>query len=129
MKFTFPSKSAGDMFRSVSFLRGTREYRLASKAVIGQLVIGTAFILWYWRYLPPEIPLWYSKPWGDERLASPFFLFLPLLTAVFFYMINIITVSRHANEHPIFARVLFLVSALVSITSAIIVIRIVTLIS
>ncbi len=129
MKFTLPSKSASDMLQTISSLRGTREYRLASIAVMGQFVIGTMFILWYWRFLPPQVPLWYSQPWGEERLTSPFFLFLPLLSAAFFYIINIITVSRHVQDHPIFARVLFLTSALVSFLSVIIVVRIVTLIS
>lgn len=26
--------------------------------------------------LPPQVPLWYSRPWGEEQLASPVFLVL-----------------------------------------------------
>lgn len=26
--------------------------------------------------LPPEVPLWYSKPWSLTRLSSPLFLYL-----------------------------------------------------
>lgn len=32
--------------------------------------------------LPPEIPLWYSKPWGEEQLAKPGWLaIVPALSA------------------------------------------------
>jgi len=42
-------------------------------------------ILFFWRKLPPEIPLFYSRPWGKEQLAKPLFLFLlPGLTLVIF---------------------------------------------
>lgn len=29
-----------------------------------------------WAKLPPEIPLFYSRPWGEEILAPPFFIFV-----------------------------------------------------
>ena len=42
-------------------------------------------ILVFWRKLPPEVPLFYSRPWGKEQLANPWFLFLiPGLTLVIF---------------------------------------------
>lgn len=32
--------------------------------------------------LPPEIPLWYSKPWGEGQLAKPVWLAMgPVLSA------------------------------------------------
>jgi hypothetical protein len=40
----------------------------------------------FWKQLPPEIPLWYSRPWGDAQLAHPGNMFvvtlLNLLAAV-----------------------------------------------
>ena len=42
-------------------------------------------ILIFWRKLPPEVPLFYSQPWGKEQLASPWMLLiLPGLTLVVF---------------------------------------------
>lgn len=29
-----------------------------------------------WRHLPPQLPLFYSRPWGEEQLASPLGLLL-----------------------------------------------------
>jgi hypothetical protein len=51
----------------------------------GFLVTQLGLILLFWKKLPPEVPLFYSRPWGKEQLASPWFLFLlPGLTLVIF---------------------------------------------
>jgi len=31
--------------------------------ITGRLILG--------KYLPAEVPLWYSRPWGEEQLTSP----------------------------------------------------------
>ena len=129
MKFTFPkTPTPNDFLLGISPLRSTWEYRVASAAAAVQLLIGGIAILWFWRHLPPMVPLWYSRPWGEDRLVSPWFLLLPLGAAIFIYGANIAIVVRTSADHPMFARVLFLTSALVSCLSAILVIRIVTLI-
>src|SRR3989344_4942122 len=39
-------------------------------AISGIVVISG--MMWaYRKILPPEIPLWYSRPWGEEQLAKP----------------------------------------------------------
>lgn len=41
--------------------------------------------------LPPVIPLWFTKPWGSERLADPNYLWLfPLLIFTFLFINNLI---------------------------------------
>jgi len=129
MKFTLPIQKADSLLAGLRYKDATWENRAAKIAVISQGVIGGIMLAWGWRLLPPKIPLWYSKPWGEERLVSPFFLLLPVLTAVTVYLINHAMVAKFAHDHPMFARVLSLTSLLVSFLSAIIVIRIVTLIS
>jgi len=37
-------------------------------------VIGLGLIAVYWKALPPEVPLLYSRPWGQDQLVSPYFL-------------------------------------------------------
>lgn len=101
----------------------------ATWAVGAQGVISTGIVLWFWSSLPPKIPLWYSRPWGEERLALPIFLFLIPLTALLVYGINRFLLTKTASDHPLFGRVLSLVSLLISILSSIIVIRIVTLVT
>ena len=79
MKFILPKTPPAEQFLSgIGTLKTTWEFVLASGAVITQSVIGIAYILLSWKRLPPLVPLWYIKPWGHDRLASPWFLFLPL---------------------------------------------------
>jgi len=129
MKFTLPIQKADGLLESLRYTDTTWEQRLARVAVIAQAVIGASALGLAWRLLPPKIPIWYSKPWGEERLASPFFLTIPILTAIVVYMVNRSMVARSAKDHPMFARVLSLTSLLISVISTIIVVRIITLIS
>ena len=47
------------------------------------VVVGVGLLAVYWKYLPPEVPLLYSRPWGEDQLVSPYFLWLiPLLDLV-----------------------------------------------
>jgi hypothetical protein len=49
------------------------------------LIAQLGLILFFWKKLPPEVPLFYSRPWGKEQLVNPRFLFLlPGLTLVIF---------------------------------------------
>lgn len=129
MKFTLPIQKADNLLAGLRYEGVTWESRIAKIAVIAQAVTGSIVLIWNWRFLPPEIPLWYTKPWGEERLVAPYFLAVPILTAFMVYVINHSMVTRTARDHPMFARVLSLASLLISVLSAIIVIRIVTLIS
>ena len=47
------------------------------------VVVGVGLLAVYWKYLPPEVPLLYSRPWGEDQLVSPYFLWLiPFLDLV-----------------------------------------------
>lgn len=46
--------------------------------------------LFFWHSLPPEIPLFYSRPWGQEQLASPFLLIIPFALGASFLIISFI---------------------------------------
>ena len=128
MKFTPPVSLPQHLLQGIGLTRTTWEYRWATNAVWTQFIVGGTVIAGFWKTLPPQVPLWYSKPWGDERLASPWFLFLPLLSSIIVYIVNLTAVVRFAGNHPMFTRVLLLTSILISLLSGIMVIRIVTLV-
>lgn len=65
--------------------------------------------------LPPEIPLYYSKPWGEEQLAHPLSLFiLPVGTLIWFIM-TLFLISSQTYLYRIFSQLLLVFSAIVSI--------------
>lgn len=129
MKFTPPVSLPENLLQGIGATRSTWEYKWATAFVWIQFLLGSVTLAWYWRVLPPQVPLWYSKPWGDERLASPWFLLLPFISSGVIYIINLAAVARFAGNHPMFVRVLLLTSMLISLLSGYVVVRIVTLVS
>jgi hypothetical protein len=55
-------------------------------AVIYLLTLG--FFLYNRRLLPPELPIFYSKPWGQERLAGSDAVWIPVVIGLVLLIIN-----------------------------------------
>ncbi|MGB9911464.1 MAG: hypothetical protein ACPLKP_02555 [Microgenomates group bacterium] len=45
-------------------------------------------IIFSWQNLPPQIPLFYSLPWGKERLSSSLSLFILPIFSLGIFLIN-----------------------------------------
>ena len=129
MKITTAAKPPAWLFPNLGDIRLTREFQWAKRAVIIQFLIGGVVLMMYWKTIPPSIPLWYSRPWGEDRLASPYFLILPLLSAGLIYFINLTIISKVSKDHPMFARILLLTSVATSLIAVMIVTRVVLLVS
>src|SRR3989344_3395426 len=57
--------------------------RWVIRIVLIELGIMIGLIGWRFKNLPPEIPLWFSRPWGETQLAQPWMLWLlPALTSL-----------------------------------------------
>ena len=128
MKWPISLPFAARWSNDIGTVRETREFHWASRAAVIQLILGTVIIGINWHLLPPRIPLWYSKPWGADRLASPFFLLLPLFSAYYVYHVNLALIRMKATEHPMFARILLFTSFVISVLSIALVISVIMLI-
>lgn len=85
-------------------------FAIAHKYVVVCTICMVAGIVFFWKQLPPNIPLWYTKPWGSEQLASPYFLFLLPATALFFHIFNTAIAYIFVRDHRVFAQILALTS-------------------
>jgi len=56
----------------------SRASLLAAIVSVTALVAGIGSWLLYHKSLPPQIPLFYSQPWGEEQLADPKWLAIPI---------------------------------------------------
>ncbi|MEK7129737.1 MAG: hypothetical protein AAB803_01845, partial [Patescibacteria group bacterium] len=95
-------------------LRAHRVIAFVHYASLLFFFLSVAITLWRWKFLPPAVPLWYSRPWGEDQLAHPLWLFLLPVGALLWHGINIIVSASLLHEYPVFARVLFLSSLLVA---------------
>jgi len=81
-----------------------------------------------WRFLPPEVPLFYSNPWGKEQLAPPYLLLLPIFLAFLFWGINIFLANKVFAQYSFVKTLLFVGSGLAFLLSAITTLRIILLV-
>ncbi|MDO8551478.1 MAG: hypothetical protein Q7S03_02255 [bacterium] len=45
-----------------------------------------SLLFFFWAKLPPQIPLFYSRPWGEEQLAPQAYIFL-LPSSIFIFLL------------------------------------------
>lgn len=102
---------------------------LTHKFILGLFILSVAILLWRWRMLPPMVPLWYSRPWGTDQLASPYWLLVLPVSSVLLYGINFLIGMYVTAEYLIFTQMLFLSSLIVSILSFVALVKILFLVS
>lgn len=85
-----------------------------------------AAIFVFWGRLPPQIPLFYSKPWGQEQIAPNVLIFLPTALSFLFFTINIFLGKFFAD--PFVKKALLAGGATVLALAAITTIRIIFLV-
>lgn len=62
--------------------------------LLADLLMAGSFA-WRFTHLPPQIPLFYSQPWGEDQLVDYWFIFiLPFLLHVFIFL-NIYIYNRY----------------------------------
>ncbi len=71
-------------------------------------------LVYFWGKLPPTLPFYYSLPWGEEQLTSPFALLISLLGICLLYLVNIIFASLIYHTHRVFAHTLMLGAMIIS---------------
>ncbi len=77
--------------------------------------------------LPPLVPLWYSKPWGPDRLAHPLWLFLFPISSILWYCIDVLLSIFVTREYLVFSQLLLTSSVIVSMVSFFSVIKIIAI--
>lgn len=91
--------------------------------------ISILFLIFKWGRLPQEIPLWYSRPWGEDQLAHPAWLLLFPMASLAWYFFNAILGATVSRDNLIFLQSLYLTSLLLSILSCIALVKIVSLVT
>ena len=90
---------------------------MTHKFILGLFLLSAVLLIWRWSALPPMVPLWYSRPWGTDQLASPYWLMLLPVASLMLYATNFVVAMYVTAEYLIFTQMLFLSSLVVSILS------------
>lgn len=81
-----------------------------------------------YRFLPGQVPLFYSKPWGREQLAPLYFLPLPIGICLLFLILNGLLSGKVLRFHFV-RQMLYVGTGLAILLSSVTVLRIVLLLS
>ena len=109
-------------------IRGDKTITLAFFINIFFIIITVAYVLFSYGRLPLFIPIFNQMPWGEQRLGSTITIFIPILVALFLFIINIFISTSIYKKIPLISRMFAAISLLAGILTFIFIIRTVTLI-
>ncbi|MEA3354898.1 MAG: hypothetical protein U9Q63_00215 [Patescibacteria group bacterium] len=97
---------------------------------IGFVSLGLSLVIlaWYWLKLPPEVPLFFSKPYGNSQLVSVWVL---LLVPVFSLIVQVVCIrwaEQILDKDKLLAQLLIWIESLVSLMNLISLVKIVSLV-
>ncbi|MCL4397787.1 hypothetical protein M1403_02030 [Patescibacteria group bacterium] len=92
------------------------------------LLLATIFAAFNFRLLPSQIPLFYSRNWGEDQLAAKSYIFIPLAGTLLLGIFNFgLAINFHVNDR-VSSYLLGGTAALVSLLAAITTVNIINLI-
>jgi len=93
------------------------------------IVFSFSFFIFNFSKLPPEVPLFYSRPWGEEQLALNWQLaILPALSLIIF-LVDLILAAKLYSQESLLAQILVWSSTIFSLLTTITLVKIITLIT
>jgi len=85
------------------------------KINIALILLQVGAIITSWRTLPPQLPLFYSRPWGETQLATPFGLFLLPALSLAVFLINFFFTGFIPKEEKLTGQILAAASTVFSL--------------
>jgi len=92
------------------------------------ILLQALIIILFFSFLPRQVPLLYSRPWGEEQLAHPLYLFLFPLANLIIFILNSILLSFLAKKDLLTKQILTIGVLLVNLLSLITLVQIIRLI-
>jgi hypothetical protein len=86
-------------------------------------IVTISFILFYYTKLPPLIPLFNQLPWGNDRLAPAFGIFIPIIVFAVIFIFNFLFTSLVYSKNPLIARIVAAVTLILAMMNLLFIIR------
>jgi hypothetical protein len=87
------------------------------------------YILFFYRNLPPLVPIFNQLPWGEQRLGNTLAIFIPIGVSLLILIVNIFTSNFIYKDIPLISRMLVAISLLIGILNFILTIRTINLLT
>lgn len=96
--------------------------------ISSNIIMVLAFLLQYDK-LPPQVPLFYSRLWGEDQLADVWMIFLLPFILNTFYVLNHFLYSKYFNPNNFIKKIMFYVDIFIIVSVTGIFLKILFLIS
>jgi len=73
-------------------------------------LLSTCLLLLKFKNLPPQVPLFYSKPWGEERISQKVWLWLIPTLSLFILFFNFVVLPYFLKKEKFLIIICYLVS-------------------
>jgi len=90
-------------------------------------LVEVLLIIIVWTFLPPQVPLFYTRPWGEEQLVHPANLFILPGFGLLVFLINLFILSFVPKEEKLINQVLISLILVFNFLSLITLIQIIRL--
>lgn len=121
-----------NIFQSLANLGRFWQEKINSKILrwnIIFIIIQIAFLFWKFNSLPPQVPLYYSLPWGESQLAQASLLFIFPTISLILLLINHLFAISLTKTSLLLSRILLIISLIFSFLALIAILHIVYLIT
>ncbi|MCL6096778.1 MAG: hypothetical protein M1444_03835 [Patescibacteria group bacterium] len=108
------------------FFKDVTTDKLTFRVFIATLIftlLPLPYIVFFYRNLPPYLPVFNQLPWGQPRIAPPFGVFIPSLISLGILISNLVLSSVLYKKTPLVSRMLAVVSFIISILTLLFVFR------
>jgi len=109
------------------FWQNTFNSRLLRLTII-LFVVQIVLIIWFYNQLPPEIPLYFSRPWGSLWLASSASIFILPLFSLITLLLNYFLALFYHQKKLLLSQLLVIFAFIISLFSTISVLKIISLV-
>jgi hypothetical protein len=109
------------------FWQTTLNSRLLRFTII-LFLIQLVLILWFYKELPPEIPLYFSRPWGADWLTATSSIFILPLMSLVTLLVNYFLALFYHQKKLILSQLLVIFSFIISLFSTFSVLKIISLV-
>lgn len=93
------------------------------------LFFNFSFLIINFSFLPYELPLFYSRIWGEEQLGTKTAIFLLPIGSLFFTAVNILLARKIYSSERLLGRILLWTGAFILFIAAVALYEIITLIT
>ena len=98
-------------------------------AIVILLLLQFLAIAFFYKYIPPQIPIFYSQPWGQEQLADKKLIFLFPIQLILLLIINYFLAALFFLKEKLLAKFFIFGVSLVAVLLSIAFFKILSLVA